>query len=114
MGQGDGILWVYKDNATHIDAGWPRQLPMEVREMSRQHNEFREMQRLSSAAAPYHMHMMVKMEQMRDRLEDAEASRALVVARRQAARERANGRRRLWGRLQAMFRPAPQVEPEPC
>lgn len=82
--------------------------------MNRQRNEFREMQRLSSAAAPYHMHMMVKMEQMRERQEDAAASRSLMVARRQAAREQASARQRVWARLEAAFRPARQAEPEPC
>ncbi len=84
--------------------------------MNRQRNEFRVMQQLSHVAAPYHMQMMVKMEQMRERRHEAEALREVMVLRRQAAREQASARQRVWERLQASFRPARQVEvePEPC
>ena len=82
--------------------------------MRRQNQEFREMQRLSGAAAPYHAHMLVKMEQLREWREDAELSRAALVARRQADRQRARQRRGVWERLQAAFRPAPRAQPEPC
>jgi hypothetical protein len=76
--------------------------------------EFREMQRLSGDAAPYHAHLLVKFEQQYEWREDADVSRAALVARRQAERARAGARQRSWERLQAAFRPARPLEPEPC
>lgn len=82
--------------------------------MRRQNQEFREMQHLSGAAGPYNMHMLARMEQLREWRQDAEASRAAMVARRRKDRERAGARQRAWARLQAAFRPARRAEPEPC
>jgi hypothetical protein len=72
------------------------------------------MQNLMHAAAPFHAQMMVKMEQISEWRQDAELSRASMVTRRQAAREKAGARQRLWERLQAPFRRARPVEPAPC
>jgi hypothetical protein len=82
--------------------------------MRRQDQDLRQMQNLMHAAAPFHVQMMVKMEQISEWRQDAELSRASMVARRQAAREKASARQRLWERLQAPFQPVRQAEPAPC